>query len=64
MDYQSKGYQSKPVMGPAAKFSVVYGGAMAIELRRLADNLGITPQLFVKRLVAEALAEKYGVTVK
>lgn len=44
--------------------SVTFQGATAMELRRLAENLGITPQLFTRRLVAEALEREYGVIVK
>jgi len=44
--------------------SVAFRGVLATEIRRVARNLQLSPQAFVRIMMAEGLKDKYGIIIK
>jgi IS30 family transposase len=46
------------------QLSVSVSGTLAVELRRIANNLNVEPGVIARELIREGLANKYGITTK
>jgi IS30 family transposase len=47
-----------------ARLSVSVSGTLAVELRRIANNLNVEPGVIARELIREGLANKYGITTR
>jgi IS30 family transposase len=52
------------VLSSGARLSVSVSGTLAVELRRIANNLNVEPGVIARELIREGLANKYGITTK
>jgi IS30 family transposase len=44
------------------QLSVSVSGTLAVELRRIANNLNVEPGVIARELIREGLANKYGIS--